>query len=422
MSNRRIFLAQPGYGRQTASAGRSLWRAARDMDSVRVEYSSGSLLANNFNKLWCSALNCVQDGEDIAYFAMLHDDIGLLDFWLDDLIDELEANSLDVLGVVSPIKDTRGLTSIALHNEGDNWRPKCRLTMHEVHQLPPTFTSEDIGHPLLLNTGCWVCKFDPAWATKVHFEINDRIVIDRNTGRYVAQVEPEDWYFSRLLHELNLRIGATRKITVQHRGELDFTSAKPWGSCQFDNEALSTSLLEDCFPGDIPGWLTRAEGYKLTDLAAGKSVLEIGSYMGLSTVCLARHAKSVTAVDYFDGRSTGRPTETRETFLANVTRYGVGDKVAVLHPDDSLPESHFDLVFIDGAHDYESVRRDIEKSIASLKPGGLLVFHDYASGIDPGVTRAVDEFVGDGATILEIFDSMAVVMPPATVPQENQYV
>lgn len=213
------------------------------MDRVRVEYRSGSLLASNFNALWCGALNAVHEGEKIAYFAMLHDDLGLQDFWLDDLIAELERCNLDVLGVVSPIKDVRGMTSVALHNPGDNWRPKCRLTMTEVHQLPETFTSADLGYDLLINTGCWVCRFDMSWAPLVHFTINDRIVIDSKTGRYEAQVEPEDWYFSRLLHELNLRVGATRRLPVQHRGELDFTSATAWGTCAFDAEALSHSII-----------------------------------------------------------------------------------------------------------------------------------------------------------------------------------
>lgn len=423
MSNdsRRVFLAQPGYGRQTAASGRSLWRASRHMDNVRVEYKAGSLLANNFNCLWCSALNAVKDGERVDYFAMLHDDIGLEDFWLDELIAELEASDLDVLGVVSPIKDTRGLTSIALHQEGDNWRPKCRLTMQEVHQLPETFTSADVGHPLLINTGCWVCRFDMEWTPLVHFRINDRIVVDAKTGRYEAQVEPEDWYFSRLLHELNLRVGVTRKLNVFHRGELDFTTAKPWGSCAYDVEAVRSSVLGDAFPEDIPGWLTRAEGFELAKLAKGKTVLEIGSYMGRSTVCLARAAAAVTAVDYFDGRGTGRPTETLGTFLENLNRHNVTNKVEVRHPDDDLQPDYYDLAFIDGAHDHESVLADIDKCLVALKPDGLLVFHDFASGVDPGVTRAVNEFIDGGATLVAVHDSMAVVKPPVTVTLENQY-
>jgi hypothetical protein len=137
----------PSYGKQTAAAGKALWRACADMDSVFVAQQLGSLLAQNCNALWCWALNMVRDGERVDYFAMLHDDIGASDFWLDRLIDELEANDLDLLGVVAPIKDSRGLTSTALAGD-DPWAPHCRLSMHEVYQLPETFTEKDVGRPL----------------------------------------------------------------------------------------------------------------------------------------------------------------------------------------------------------------------------------------------------------------------------------
>src|SRR5687768_1679469 len=104
-NTRRIFLGMPGYGKQTASAGPALWLAAPQSEVIR-EYSQGSLLACNFNKLWCAALNMVHRGERLDYFAMLHDDIGAEDGWLDKLVAELEANDLDVLGVAVPIKDS----------------------------------------------------------------------------------------------------------------------------------------------------------------------------------------------------------------------------------------------------------------------------------------------------------------------------
>jgi len=235
--DRRIFLGMPGYGKQTAAAGRAFYIACADFGSVFRAYENGSLLANNFNKLWCHVLNKVHRGERVDYFAMLHDDIGAEDFWLDKLIDELEAKQLDVLGVVVPIKDHRGFTSVAVHEPGDNWEVDCRLTMRDMAKLPETFTEADLGKPLLLNTGCWVAKWNQSWARQVHFEINDRIIFDIPFNCYRPQVEPEDWFFSRQLNDIGLRIGATRKIAVQHQGELDFLNTHVWGSCEFDNES-----------------------------------------------------------------------------------------------------------------------------------------------------------------------------------------
>lgn len=427
---RRILLGMPGYGKQTSDAGRGFWRASRDMSQVRCAYQNGSLLASNFNQLWCWALNESLAGERVDYFAMQHDDVGPEDFWLDKLIDELERCDLDVLGVAVPIKDTRGLTSMALHGEG-NWLPYSRLSMHDVYQLPETFTSEDLdGRKLLLNTGLWVCRFNPEWAKTVHFEINDRIVFNTAANRFQAQTEPEDWFFSRLLHEVGsgptehlapLRIGCTRKVAVNHRGETDFTNTRPWGSHKFDHESSTKSPVPGSWPWEIDGWLHQDEGKSLAELCIGKRVLEIGSYCGLSTVCIARTAEHVTAVDYFDGRGTPVPQDTSKAFWNNLRRYGVADKVESCHPNAELPLAEYDVAFVDGAHDYASVAADIEKARAVLKPGGLLLMHDYQPGetaLHPGVREAVDELLAEGGELLETIETLAVVRPPALVPLE----
>jgi len=413
----------PGYGKQTASAGRALWNASRNMSQVEVQYSPGSLLACNFNQLWCHTLNRVHNGERVDYFAMLHDDIGPETFWLDKLIDELEAKELDVLGVVVPIKDGHGRTSLAIHHEGDNWSPECRLTMRDVFELPETFTSDDLGgQKLLLNTGCWVCKWDQEWCRQVHFTINDRIVFDKPQNRYRPEVESEDWFFSRLLHEIGLNIGATRKIAVAHHGEVDFVNTYPWGTDAFDNESPQRSRrispVPGAFPADISGWLLPAEGKVLAELARGKRVLEIGSYCGLSTVLMGRTAESITAVDYFDGRGTPLPRDTRAEFQNNIDRHGLAGKVSVCHPDEAIPLPEYDFAFIDGAHDYKSVKRDIVKCLEVLKPDGLLAFHDFKHPSHPGVEEAIDELLLDGGEIISTHETVAVVRPPARILQE----
>ncbi|HEY1191918.1 MAG TPA: hypothetical protein VGE74_30080 [Gemmata sp.] len=234
-SEKRAYLGMPGYGQLTAGAGRGFWRASARPDRVWFQYQQGSLLAANFNALWCSALNLAHAGEPVAYFAMQHADIEPEEGWLDVLIAELEARDLDVLGAAVPIKDPKGLTSLALaHPSGDPWRIARRLTMTEVFGLPETFTSADVGAPLLLNTGLWVCRFDWRWVRKVRFTINDRIAFNTITERFEPQVEPEDWYFSRLLHELGLRIGATRKVRLTHAGETRFPNTHPWGAEEYD--------------------------------------------------------------------------------------------------------------------------------------------------------------------------------------------
>lgn len=424
-SEKDIFLGMPGYGHLTAGAARAYYRAVDKPNRAWFYYNQGSLLAANFNRIWCAALNLAAMGTPPKYFAMQHSDIEPEDFWLDKLIAELEEQKLDVLGVPAPIKDNNGLTSIALAREdGDSWNVHCRLTSADIHRLPETFTTDDIPGklPLLLNTGLWVCRFDLEWARKVHFTINDRIV-KHPDGKFSVQTEPEDWFFSRLCHELGLKIGCTRKIRLFHAGEMRWSNFEVFGK-PFDHAYIPQSIFDepgmDWFPHDAAGWLTKLEGAELRRIATGKQCLEIGSYCGRSTICLAKDAKSVTAVDTFDGRGTPAEGSTRETFEHNIARYGVEEKISIIPAESThiakLPKI-FDLVFIDGSHDYESVKRDIELASGVLKPNGIMAFHDYKSN-EPGVTAAVDEFLGNGGELLNVVEGLAVVRPPQNVLME----
>ena len=423
--NRKVIcLGMPCTGEMTIGAAHGFHRCTRRKGHhVELLAVGGSLACMNFNRLWAWALN-QNRRTPVSYFAMQHSDIEPQEFWLDPLIDELEAKNLDVLGVVAPIKDPRGVTSIAVgHPSGDPWRVACRLTMDEVHRLPETFTSEDVGGPLLLNTGLWICKFDESWAKRVFFTVNDRIMLDRD-GDYVVQVEPEDWFSSRLYHEMGLKVGCTRKVELWHRGTVAYGNARSWGTDPYDKEYSERSFLDtsaDWFPHDASGWLTEKEGRELARLGAGKVVLEVGAYAGRSTICLAQEARSVTTVDPFDGRGTAQEGNTRPLFDRNVRRHRVDGRVTAITGTsiDVLPNLPpvYDLVFVDGAHDQESVATDASLAAAVLKPGGLLVFHDYGDQ-DHGVTEAVDEFVSGGGELLSRVGTLAVCRPPAAAPVE----
>lgn len=61
-----------------------------------------------------------------------------------------------------------------------------------------------------------------------------------------------------------------------------------------------------------------------------------------------------------------------------------------------FPENHFDWIYIDGDHSHDGASRDARMAATKVKPGGYLVFNDFAHA-DPylgayGVHRAVTEF------------------------------
>jgi hypothetical protein len=189
----------------------------------------GSLLAYQFNSLWLAALNSSAD-----YFIMCHADITPEMDAFQKLVEECIRLDADVVSVVSPIKTPDGITSTGIADEETLWHPR-RFTMREVFTFPDTFTAADTGHPdkaLLINTGLMVCSVKRPWAANAHFTIKDKIGEFR--GERQPLVLPEDWGFSWYLHENNAKVYATRKVSLDHHGNMAFPNTSAWGTYEHD--------------------------------------------------------------------------------------------------------------------------------------------------------------------------------------------
>lgn len=77
----------------------------------------------------------------------------------------------------------------------------------------------------------------------------------------------------------------------------------------------------------------------------------------------------------------------RASAYANQVTQVFGDSAKL---DFSQLDGPFDFAFIDGCHFYDYVKVDTENCAKHMKPGGLLVWHDY--GMLEDVSRAVDEW------------------------------
>jgi predicted O-methyltransferase YrrM len=133
---------------------------------------------------------------------------------------------------------------------------------------------------------------------------------------------------------------------------------------------------------DIDGWLNPAEGQVLASLAAGWTVLELGSYKGRSTVCMAASARLVVAVDWHNGDSACGHEDTAPDFLRNLTDHGVRDHVVPIigrieQAAPFLVSSAFELAFVDGAHDAESTESATRLALRCVAPGGVIAWHDW---------------------------------------------
>jgi predicted O-methyltransferase YrrM len=165
----------------------------------------------------------------------------------------------------------------------------------------------------------------------------------------------------------------------------------------------------------VEGWLNPVEGYLLYRLARDAeghgAIVEIGSWMGLSTAWLAAGSKAagrehVHAVDVFDGgpmlkelaviRDEGT---TYHRFTQNLEGLGLFDHVEPIVAESSTAARQWTkgpirLLFIDGDHGYAAVKQDFDLWSRHVIAGGIVVFDD-AGDEYPGVTQLFNEVVSD---------------------------
>ena len=144
------------------------------------------------------------------------------------------------------------------------------------------------------------------------------------------------------------------------------------------------------------------------------TMYEIGSFAGESAAVFSYYFREVHCVDpwlpdvicdprmTFTAEDVERSFDARAEVCGNIRKHkGLSLEVVKGVADDSL-----DFVYIDGAHDLESVRADIAAWAPKVRPGGFIGGHDYHSnaGSDFHVQTAVDEFfAAGGAYGLQLF-------------------
>lgn len=150
--------------------------------------------------------------------------------------------------------------------------------------------------------------------------------------------------------------------------------------------------------------LTIQEKYVLNRLAkriaqqGGKNFLEIGSYLGASSIVIASALTSMKqklyCVDTWenDAMTEGKRDTFRE-FSDNVSNFSsliVPLRGTSLDKSLNFSES-LDYIFFDGDHSYEGIKSDVDAWLPRLRPGGIAIFHDY--GWADGVIRVVHDLV-----------------------------
>lgn len=208
----------------------------------------------------------------------------------------------------------------------------------------------------------------------------------------------DDFQFCRKVTEAGLDIHVCSWMEIAHHGTYRFPGNMHMA---WQYKYKSDTPFPVMHSSGIPyGWMIPEEITWLEKMGQGRSmIVEIGSWLGQSTKALAKGGAIVLAVDTWEGSPEHQELlrDKPLSWLFHQFRDSVKDcknivplcttsiQAAEIHKANG---TKFDLIFIDGAHDYESVKQDIEAWSPLLAKGGVLCGHDAC---DEGVQRALDE-------------------------------
>ena len=191
-------------------------------------------------------------------------------------------------------------------------------------------------------------------------------------------------------------------------------------------------------------------------------VLQVGCAQGADAVEIAKVLKlpmingELHVVDWFKGNLTVSEEEEwfyreenapiwKKHLWSEAKKFQVDDIITVFEGDSrevlpTLKDEYYDIVFIDGGHEYDIVKSDIEHGYKKLKKGGFIVIDDVSGGYDAydrfnvgelddsllkqdtvqfgdgenihvGVLKAVYEFFGKDYILMESHDKLYKLKP-----------
>lgn len=142
----------------------------------------------------------------------------------------------------------------------------------------------------------------------------------------------------------------------------------------------------------------------LTRIVQPRRVFEIGTFRGRTALNFALNSPPGSRIFTLDlpADSAAEAFNAADRRLAEAAAPGAdcrgkdgAEKIEQLYGDsqtfDFSPyHGTIDLVFVDGAHHYSAARKDTETALRLIRPGGVIVWHDFANyGDYNDVTRAV---------------------------------
>jgi hypothetical protein len=165
---------------------------------------------------------------------------------------------------------------------------------------------------------------------------------------------------------------------------------------------------------DINNRVNRLQGLKMLidDFVTDNTVMvEVGSFSGISSELFALHCKNITCVDewnpYWEIENPSIIIEAENQFDKLLLKYNNITKLKISSVDgaNQFANESLDFVYIDAAHDYENVKKDITAWLPKVKVGGVIAGHDYHYNQYIQVYEVVNEFFANDFKISGYPDS-----------------
>jgi len=186
-----------------------------------------------------------------------------------------------------------------------------------------------------------------------------------------------------------------------------------------DIRAELVSILVGINTNQVSGWLAPDEGallYMAAQSCTGSgAIVEIGAWKGKSTIFLAKGSKAgnnvkVYSIDPHTGASEQKAVNaniwTYPEFKTNIHALNVDDIITPIVKTSEEAEKEWDLpielLFIDGAHEYELVKQDFELWYPYVIKKGMVLMHDTNPSISlPGPVQVCKEYLMDSSNFYD---------------------
>ena len=142
------------------------------------------------------------------------------------------------------------------------------------------------------------------------------------------------------------------------------------------------NTLSDIKPHDYAR--IQEEDFNLIRDTANGIYVEVGTFHGASAYAASQNAKKIVTIDIYDWKSKVYEDSCDIYFFKGTAE------------DYSKSFHHYwniDVLFIDGSHELDSVKKDIEALEPLVREGGIIMFHDYKKESPTGVYPAVQEYL-----------------------------